>query len=391
MLNFKYNVPTEILFGKNQITRLPVQIQKYGKKVLLVYGKESIKKSGLYAQVMDLLKEAKLGCVELGQVDPNPRITSVREGVKLCQDNSVDFVLAVGAGSTIDCAKLIAAGVYYDGDPWDFIVGKQAIHKALPVGTVLTLAATGTEMNGNAVITNNETQQKMSASSFLIRPKFSILDPTYTFTVNKWHTAAGVVDIMSHVFEQYFSTVKGTFLQDRMAESILKTCINYGQIAIKEPDNYEARANLMWAGSLALNSMLSCGKRGDWVTHAIEHGISAIYDLTHGAGLAIITPNWMNYVLQNDNNEKFTALAKNIWNIHNIDDQTKLAKAGIVATKTFFKSMDMPTTLKEVSIDNKRIDDIAELAITAHGPTKTIGSFKKLNKEDIIKILENSL
>jgi alcohol dehydrogenase YqhD (iron-dependent ADH family) len=386
MLNFRYNIPTEILFGQNQISRLGNEIIKYSSNCLLVYGEGSIKKSGLYSQVIDLLKESNISFWELGGVKPNPRITSVREGVKICKENNISFVLAVGAGSVIDAAKAIAAGVFYDGDAWDFFSHKAAVSKALPVGTVLTLAATGSEMNGNSVITNEETKQKLSTGNFVLRPKFSVLDPTYTFSVSKYQTAAGVVDIMSHVFEQYFSPVKNTFIQDRLAEAILKTCIHYGPIAIDEPNNYEARANLMWAGSLALNGLLAFGKRGDWVTHGIEHEISAIYDLTHGVGLSIITPSWMEYVLDKNNAGKFAALAKNIWDFTDDIAEIELAKKCIEATKAFFIRMGMPVSFKEVNISDQHFEEIAEKSISAHSENQ-IGSFKKLNKRDIKNIL----
>ena len=297
MLDFNIHFPTRIRFGRGKIENLGQEILAWGDKVLLVYGGGSIKRSGLYDQVLQIFKDNSITHVELSGVQPNPRISSVRQGVELCKKHEVHLVLAVGGGSTIDCAKIIAAGAGYDGDAWDFFTRKAKINYALPIGTVLTLAATGSEMNANAVISNDDTKEKLGTGSPVLIPRFSILDPEYSFTVPPEQTASGTVDIMSHIFEQYFSLTPETFIQDRLAEAMLKTCIHYGPIAIAQPDNYEARANLMWTGSLALNGLLGAGKRTDWATHDIEHEISALYDVTHGLGLAVLTPYWMQYVL----------------------------------------------------------------------------------------------
>ena len=232
MLNFNYSIPTKIFFGDGQIEVLGNEIKKYGSKVLLVYGKGSIKKTGIYDEVVNILKSNNIEYWELAGVDPNPRITSVREGIKICREEGIDFILPIGGGSSIDCAKVIAAGYYYEGDPWDFLIKKAKVEKALPLGAILTLSATGSEMDAGAVITNMETNQKLSVGHPSMAPKFSILDPTYTFTVPKSQTAAGVADIMSHIFESYFSRTKEAYLQDRMAEALLKTCIKYGKIAL---------------------------------------------------------------------------------------------------------------------------------------------------------------
>ncbi|MBZ4676594.1 MAG: NADH-dependent alcohol dehydrogenase [Anaerophaga sp.] len=350
MENFNFHLPTKILFGKNKVNELGQEIKQYGSRVLLAYGGGSVKKTGLYDQVVEQLRNNDLFFVELSGIQPNPRITSVREGIRLCREHNLDFVLPIGGGSVIDAAKAIAAGVNYEGDAWDFPMQKAKVTNPLPLGTVLTLAATGSEMNGNAVITNEETQEKRGMGSDLLRPVFSVLDPTYTFTVNRYHTAAGTVDIMSHIFENYFAPGEGTFLQDSIAESILKTCIKYGPVALEEPENYEARANLLWAGSLALNGLTLTGKlMGDWATHGIEHEVSAIYDLTHGAGLAIIHPVWMRYVLDEKTAPKFAQMARNVWNINEADDMTA-AEKGIEAVRNFFNSLDMPASLSDVDI-----------------------------------------
>lgn len=246
MLNFNYSIPTKIFFGKGQIEILGKEIKKYGNKVLIVYGGGSIKKNGVYDEIVNIFKDNNINFWELSGVEPNPRITTVRKGIKMCKENDIDFILAVGGGSSIDCSKVIAAGYYYKGDPWDIVLNSSKIENAIPLGTILTLSATGSEMNAGAVITNLETNEKLGTHHPSMAPKFSILDPSYTFTVPAKHTAAGIADIMSHTFENYFSKTKEAYLQNRMAESILKTCIEYGKVAMEEPENYEARANLMW-------------------------------------------------------------------------------------------------------------------------------------------------
>lgn len=287
----------------------------------------------------------------------------------------------------IDTAKTIAAGVCYDGDPWDlFLKGDSLIQNALPVGTVLTLAGSGSEMNRNAVITNEETKEKRAIHHDVLRPRFSILDPTYTFTVPPHHTAAGTVDMFSHILEQYFSPTHEAFVQDRLAESLLRTCITYGPLALKEPTNYEARAQLMWTSSLALNGLLGYGKITDWATHAIEHAISAVYDVTHGVGLAIVTPHWMEYVLSHETANKFVEYARNVWKIQGRDDYA-VAKKAIQKTRSFFARCGMPETLREVGVEEEKLQELAEKTVRG----KEIGKFKKLGKTDVLTILKNAL
>ncbi|PRZ00104.1 iron-containing alcohol dehydrogenase [Marinilabilia salmonicolor] len=387
MQNFNYHVPTKILFGKDKVADTAKEIKAHGSRVLLTYGGGSVKRIGLYDQVVKQLKENDLFFVELPGIQPNPRVTSVRDGVKLCRENNIDFILAIGGGSVIDASKAIAAAVNYEGDAWDFPMQKARVENPLPLGTVLTLAATGSEMNGNAVITNEETQEKRGMGSPLLVPKFSVLDPTYTFSVNQYHTAAGTVDIMSHIFENYFAPGEGTFVQDTIAESILKTCIKYGPIALEEPENYEARANLLWAGSLALNGLTLTGKKtGDWATHGIEHEVSAIYDLTHGAGLAIIHPVWMQYVLNEETAPKFAQMARNVWKVEEPDDR-KAAEKGINAVRAFFNSLGMPATLSEAQIPGDHFDEMGKKACIFG----KIGSFRRLDAEDVVAILKRAL
>lgn len=326
---------------------------------------------------MKILNENNIEFLELSGIEPNPRLESVVEGVKICRENNIDFILAVGGGSTIDASKVIAASYYYDGDPWDLLIGKGKIEKVLPIGTILTLAATGSEMDAGAVITNLETNQKYSVGHPEMFPKFSILDPIYTYSVSKYQTGAGVADIMSHTFEEYFSNIKGAFIQDKLAEAILKTCIKYGRLAIDEPENYEARANLMWAGSLAINNLLSYGKDSEWSVHPIQHELSAYYDVTHGISLAILTPHWMELVLEDDNLYKFVEYGVNVWDIDkNIKDE-EIAKLAIQKTSDFFESLDIPMTLSELGIGEEKFEIMAK-AVIDHNKGK-VGNFKPLN------------
>lgn len=384
MNSFEFFAPTRIFFGKGQLEKIGPAIKNYGNKILIAYGNGSIKKNGIYKDVVKVLKENGIEFHELSGIKPNPSIESVREGVRLCRENKLAFILAIGGGSVIDCAKGIAAGALYDGDPWDFYIYKATVTKAIPIGTVITLAATGSEMNGTTVVSNEETTSKMAMGSEFLKPKFSLLDPEYTFSVGKYLTAAGTVDIMSHCFEQYFSGVRDTFLQDRLAEAILKTCIHFGPIALEDPENYDARANLMWASSVALNGLLATGKQGDWATHMIEHEFSARTDLTHGIGLAIITPHWMKLSLTDETMDRFVSMATNVWGIRTSSDYTTAIK-GIDATSEFFKSLGIPMSLKDAGIEFNDIE-VEEMAekIVHYGP---LGNAKKLYEPDIIKII----
>lgn len=383
MINFVFSNPGKIIFGRDQIKLLGEEVKKYAKRVLLVYGEGSIKRNGIYEKVTGILNENGIFYVELPAVKPNPRIDSVREGARLCRENNLELVLAVGGGSVIDCAKIIAASFYYKGDPWDFFTRKAKIEKALPVASVLTLAATGSEMNGNAVISNEETREKKGLGSNLLIPCFSILDPVYTYTVSPLQTAAGVADIMSHVFEQYFSSNNDAYLQDRMCEAVLKTCIRYAPVACSKPDDYEARANLMWAGTIALNGLLSAGKLTDWATHMIEHEISALYDIAHGVGLAILTPFWMEYVMDEENINKFVLYAANVWGIVD-NDEKEMAGMAIEKTRGFFKALGLPARLREVGVKEEDLEFMAARAVE----NGNLGRFKELYKEDVLNILE---
>lgn len=387
MLNFYYSVPTEIFFGENQINVLGEQIKKYGSRILLVYGGGSIKATGIYEEVVKILKENNIYFCELPSVEPNPKISSVRDRIRLCKDNKIDLILAVGGGSVIDCAKVIGAGYYYEGDPWEIVLDYRKIKKVLPIATVLTLSATGSEMNAGAVITNLETNEKLSTFHEEMVPKFSILDPTYTFTVPKEQTAAGTADIMSHIFEVYFSTTKSAYLQDRMSEALLLTCIKYGKLAIDEPENYEARANLMWASSLAINGLLSLGKETEWSVHAMQHELSAFYDITHGVGLAILTPHWMEYVLDKHTVDNFVEYGVNVWGINPTVYNFKIARMAIQKTRDFFVSLGIPTTLREIGIGEERFEEMAKHAVS----NGKIGNIKPLDSQDVLNIFKAAL
>ena len=386
MENFNFKAYTEMIFGKGQITNLPEVISRYGKNVLLAYGGGSIKRNGIYDSVKKLLKDYNI--IELDKIEPNPKIETVRRGVKLCKENNIDVILAVGGGSTIDCAKVVAAGAFYDGDPWDLVTNPEKIDKVLPIVTILTLAATGSEMNGNAVISKMDTNEKLGTASVNMKPQVSILDPEYLYTLPSIQTAAGTADIMSHVFESYFKKTEGAFVQDKFSEGLLETCIKYCPIALKDPTNYEARANLMWASSMALNGLCGSGKPGAWTCHPIEHELSAFYDITHGVGLAIVTPRWMRYILSENTVDKFVDYAINVWKLEPKEDKFALANEAIDLTEKFFKDCGIPMTLKEVNIDETHFDEMAKGAVE-HGSLAY--AYVPLNETDVKKILEMCL
>lgn len=389
MNNFEYYIPTKVLFGKGQIARLGEAVSLYGTRALLVYGGGSIKRTGLYDKVLAQLKENNIPVFELSGVEPNPKIESVREGVRLCKENNVDIVLAVGGGSSIDCAKVVAAGACYDGDAWDLVIHPEKIKRALPLVTVLTLAATGSEMNGNAVISDMSKNDKFGTAGLALKPKVSILDPEYTYSVPKNQTAAGTADIMSHIFEVYFNRVPGTFIQARFAEGLLKTCIKYGKIAVNDPHNYEARANLMWASSLAINGILSYGAGVAWSAHPMEHELSAFYDITHGVGLAILTPNWMTYVLEHDKStvDRFAEYGINVWGIREDLDKMEIAKQAIQKTRDFFTEIGIPSTLREVGIGEENLEIMAKKAASMG----LENAYYPLDEKDVLAIYKASL
>ena len=385
MNNFDLYLNTHVFFGRKAASNIPQNINGYGNRVLMVYGGGSIFKNGVYEEVTTILQNGGIEYIELGGIDPNPRIASVREGAKICKENNIDVVLAVGGGSTVDCAKAIAAAACYSGDAWDLVLDKSKVTKALPIFVVLTVAATGSEMDCGAVISNPETKDKYDFDSPWMRPSCAFMDPTHTFTVPKKQTAAGTVDIMSHVHEAYFSRAQG-FIQDRIAEALLKTCIVNGNIALDNPTDYDARANLMWASSWAINGLTSCGKGQAWSVHQIEHMLSAYYDITHGVGLAILTPVWMEYVLDESSVDKFAEYAKNVWDVDD-NDKWNAAREGIRKTRECFTSWGMPTKLSELDIDDSYFRDMAQKAAVRGLDS----AYKPLFEGDIVNILKRSL
>ena len=388
MQDFEYFSQTRLIFGKNALSKLPDELSKFGQTVLLVTGGKSVHASGLYDRIQADLKKTGKRVFEVKSVQPNPRVTSVREGVAICKKEKVDLVLGAGGGSTIDAAKGMAAGALYGGDVWDLYQYKAPTNEALPIGCVLTLAATGTEMNGNSVVSNLETGEKFGlVTPRALQPRFSILDPQNTLTVPPNQTAYGCVDIMAHVFEQYFSHTEETPLQDRLAESILITMVENGRKVVKNPKDYDTRANIMWCGTMALNGIIGAGKGGDWASHGMEHELSAAYDIAHGAGLAILFPQWMKYVLDSGVG-KFKQYAVRVWGVKAEGRSDKdVALEGIERTKAFFEEIGAPVSLREVKIDDKRIPEMARRA-TRGG---TLGSYKALKAQDVEAIMRASL
>ena len=384
MENFTFRNATKIIFGKDAENQAGTETARYGSKVLLHYGGGSIKKYGLYHRVLKSLKDANLEIIELGGVHPNPRLGLVKRGIDICRKDKVDFILAVGGGSAIDSAKAIAAGVPYNGDVWDFYTGKAVVDKIIPVGVVLTIPASGSEASSSSVITNEEGLYKRAFSSETLRPEFAILNPEITYTLPPYQTACGVSDIMSHIMERYFTIVKNVDLTDRLCEAALKTVISNMPIVLKEPENYGARAEIMWAGTIAHNDLLSNGRISDWGSHAIEMEISGIYDIPHGAGLAVVFPAWMKYVYKQDL-KRFAQFAVRVWNEEpDFNDIEKVALAGIKRREEFYKKIGLPITLKEANIPYDRLEEMAEKC-TEGGPR---GNFVKLNKDDVLEILK---
>jgi len=383
MENFTFKNATKIIFGKDTENQVGIETARYGGKVLLHYGGGRIKKYGLYGRILKSLRDANLEIIELGGIQPNPRLSLVKKGIDICRKEKVDFVLAVGGGSAIDSAKAVASGVPYNGDVWDFYTGKAVVDKVIPVGVVLTIPAAGSEASNGSVITNEEGLYKRAFTSEKLRPRFAILNPEISYTLPPYQTACGVSDIMAHIMERYFTTVKNVDLTDRLCEAALKTVISNIPIILKEPENYEARAEIMWAGTIAHNDLLGTGRIGDWGSHGIEHELSGIYDIPHGAGLAVVFPAWMKYVYKQDV-ERFAQFAVRVWNMEaDFNDIEKVALAGIRRLEDFYKRIGLPITLKEANVPYDRLEEMARKC-TERGPT---GNFVKLNKDDVLEIL----
>ena len=389
MNSFVYDIPTRVYFGKDQLSNLGKELQKFGRRVLLTYGGGSIKRMGLYDRVMAELKAADMEVFELSGIEPNPRISSVRQGAAICKEHSIDVLLAVGGGSTIDATKFMAAGACVDHDPWEFFgANAKPIERALPIVTILTLSATGSEMDSGGVISNPETEDKLGRMAPAMQPKVSFLDPTLTYTVSKYQTACGAADILSHIMEVYFNMTEDLYMLDTVMEGLMKTVVKYAPIAYNDPENYEARANLMWASSWAINGFINGGKRKAWSCHPMEHELSATYDITHGLGLAILTPRWMEYCLDESNVQRYVSFGVNVFGIDPTLEPMAIAKESIKRLSTLlFDTLGLQRSFTEVGI--KR-EDFATMARKAcrYGD---IRGFKTLTPEDVVRIYEMCL
>lgn len=382
MKNFSFYSPTMIKFGQGSISKLNTIVMGKYSRVLLHYGGGSIKKNGVYDETMEELKKAGVKVFELGGVKPNPRLSLVREGIKLVKNNNIDLILAVGGGSVIDSAKAIALGAATEEDIWDYFLGKEKIRAALPVGVVLTIPATGSEASMGTVITNEENSLKLSVNHDILRPIFAIMDPTYTLSLPEDQTFAGVMDILSHIFERYFSNTPNVDFTDYLCEGAIKSVIKNAYSLKKDPNDYNARAEIMIAGTFAHNGLMGLGRQDDWASHLIAHQLSALYDTTHGVSLAIIFPAWMKYVYR-ENLGIFNKFALNIFNISDSGkSKERVALEGIEKFQSFLEKIGLPTTLKEANIPRDEFYRMADLA-TMQG---SIGALKVLNREDVINI-----
>ena len=387
MQNFDYMTPTRLIFGRDAIAKLPEVMTQFGKKILLTYGGGSIKKIGLYQKVLEMLKGYDI--VELPGIQPNPKYDpSVLDGVRLCKEHNVDVILSVGGGSVLDCSKAIAAGAKYDGDPWDLISYKVKAKAALPIVDIITLAATGSEYDCGGVISRTETNDKIGYIDPLLFPVVSILDPVYTFTVSKKQTAAGIADAMNHTIEQYF-VEDSTLLNDGFCESMLRSLMINGRKCLENPEDYTARAEMMLACTYGCNGILALGNSySGWPCHGIEHALSAYYDITHGEGLAIITPRWMRHILNERTIDRFVKYGINVFGIDPALPKQEIAKKAIDATYEFFESINIPMHLREVGIDDSRIDEMAHHIAVNEGLDK---AYAPLTEQDIKEILLESL
>lgn len=387
MNNFEFCNPTRIIFGKDSQKKVGEYVKKYSSNILFHYGKESIKKSGLYDEVISSLKEAGVAYTELGGVQPNPRISLVRKGVKICKEKKIDFILAAGGGSVIDSAKAIALGIKYDGDVWDFFTMKALPKQTASTAVILTIPAAGSESSPNTVISNEEESMKLAVKYPPLRPVFSILNPAFCFSLPKEQLGYGVCDMMAHIFERYFTQTKYTELSDKLCEGTLKTIIDNAYKLLNNFNDYNAWAEIMLAGNVAHNGFLGMGRQEDWASHGIEHAISAVYDIPHGAGLSIVFPAWMKYVYKY-NIPLFNQFAVNVWGVSGgISNSEEIVLKGIEETEKFFKRLNLPVRLGDLNIKEKDIEIMAKKA-TAFG---TLGSFKELDTEDVKAIYKLAL
>lgn len=386
MIDFIFENPAKIIFGKDSLSHLPEEVLRYTDKILLVYGGGSIKRTGLYDAVTKLLFKAGISVAELSGVQPNPRLALVREGIALCREQGLGLVLAVGGGSAIDTAKGIAAGALYDGDVWDFYAKRAVPETALPVGTVLTIPAAGSEMSYSSVITNEDGMYKRGFNALANVPRFSILNPEYTYTLPPYQTACGCADILAHLMERYFTQIDHVDFTDRMLEASMKTILYNAPIAMREPENYDARAEIMWCSSIAHNTLLQTGRIGDWGSHGIEHELSAEYDIAHGAGLAIVFPAWMKYVWK-ENPAKFVQFARRVFDVDfaaGCEEETIFE--GIRRLEAFFVSLGLPIRLQQAEIGMEKLEDMAKKAVP--NEESRLGCFLPMKTGDVYNILK---
>ena len=382
---FVYDIATKVYFGENQLEHLGKELAVYGNKVLICYGGGSIKKNGLFDKVIAEVEKAGLNFFELSGIEPNPRVASVNQGARICKNEDIDVILAIGGGSVIDCAKFIAAAAFYDGDAWDIMTMKFKPVKALPILDISTLSATGSDMDAGGVISNPDTKDKIGFSiPNLLQPKVSFLDPTLTYSVNKYQTACGSADILSHIIESYFVPQNDSmYMLDKIKEGLMKTVIKYAPIALKEPNNYEARANLQWAASWAINGFTGALQNCGWSCHPMEHELSAFYDITHGLGLAILTPRWMKYILDETTVDRFYEYGVNVFDLDSSLSKMDVAKESIKLTESFlYGTLGLKSTLGEVDIDDTNFSIMAQKACQG----SILPGFKPLTQEDIEKI-----
>lgn len=384
MENGSFTNTTRVYFGRGVIEKLPSLLtQSVKKKALLVYGSRYLKESGLYGQILSAFQKAGVPFAELSGILPNPRLSSVYEGIKICKEQGIDFILAAGGGSVIDTAKAIATGALYEGDVWDVYSDKTNPKAMLPVATILTIPGAGSESSPASVITKEEGFIKAAYSADFMRPEWSLLDPEWTYTLNPYLTAAGATDGFAHCLERYFTNTTGVYLTDRLIESVMETIIRYAPLAVREPQDYNARAQVMWACKIAHDDSTSTGRASDWASHMIEHELSAIYDVAHGAGLAVIFPAWMKYVYKHDI-RRFAQYANRVFGVQYDMDEEGMALEGIMQTKSFFKRIDMPVSLRELGTGSGRIAEMAHKCCAP--PHTTVGGFVKLGEEDVLAI-----
>lgn len=381
MNNFVFCSPTEFVFGKDTEAQVGVLVRKYGvRKVMIAYGGGSIIRSGLLDRVKESLQAAGVTYGEFGGVQPNPIDTKVYEGIDICRREQAEMILAVGGGSVIDTAKAIAAGVPYEGDFWDFFIGKEKVTKALKVAVILTIPAAGSEGSGNSVITKIETLQKLSLRvPELLRPVFSIMNPELTYTLPPFQTACGIADMMVHIMERYFTNTQDVEISDRLCEGTLMAIIKEAYRIKQNPEDYDARANMMWCGTIAHNGTCGIGCEEDWASHFLEHEISAIYNVTHGAGLTVIVPAWMTFVSR-QNPKKIAQFANRIFGIPESEDLEEMALAGVSRLKHFFRYLGLPVNFKELDVENPDIERLADSLHRNKG--ELVGNYVKLTKED---------